>query len=80
MSSAEVITKALELSSEDRADLARQLILSLEPPAADADAENAWESEIERRLGRVDRGEARFFDVDESITRARRALGKENSQ
>ena len=40
---------ALALSVEERADLARELIASLDG-AIDADAEQAWTDEIERRI------------------------------
>jgi putative addiction module component (TIGR02574 family) len=52
------ITKALELSAEDRAELARHLLLSLESDDFDQDAQQAWAKEIERRLEEADRSKA----------------------
>jgi putative addiction module component (TIGR02574 family) len=80
MSSAELMHKAMELSAGDRAELARQLIRSLEPEAPDVDADDAWEAEIERRLQAVDRGDAKLIDWRESVSRARHSLRKGNAQ
>jgi len=52
------IAKALELSADDRAELARHLLLSLETEDVDDDAEQAWAEEIERRLESADRMKA----------------------
>ncbi len=78
MSSTELINKALEMSSQDRAEMARQLILSLEPADTAADANEAWESEIERRLAKADRGETKLVDYRESVERARRSIRKDD--
>jgi putative addiction module component (TIGR02574 family) len=49
MSSKELLAAALALPLDERADLARELIASLDgPPDVDADA--AWGEEIERRI------------------------------
>ncbi|MEX1163424.1 MAG: addiction module protein [Nitriliruptor sp.] len=47
----ELLTAALDLSVEDRADLAAQLLASLETPGDDdaATAERLWAEEIDRR-------------------------------
>lgn len=46
----ELLTAALDLSVEDRADLAAQLLASLETPGdAAATAERLWAEEIDRR-------------------------------
>ena len=47
---ADIIDRALNLPLGDRAELARQLILSLEAGEFDENADAAWEAEIERRL------------------------------
>jgi putative addiction module component (TIGR02574 family) len=74
MSSTELLNKAMELSADERAELARRLILSLDSAPADADADGAWDKEIERRLERLDRGEAKLVDWRESVERARKSL------
>ena len=47
-----VLGDAMDLSDEERADLALELVASLDGPA-DADAQDAWVVEIERRAARV---------------------------
>ena len=73
---AELIDRVMSLPADERAELARQLIVSLEPPAPDAadDVDAAWEEEIERRLGQVDRGEVELRDWRQSIERIRATL------
>jgi putative addiction module component (TIGR02574 family) len=80
VSSAELMQKAMELSAEDRAELARQLIRSLEPETPDIDADEAWEAEIERRLQAVDRGDAKLIDWRESVARARHSLREDDAK
>jgi putative addiction module component (TIGR02574 family) len=70
----ELVEQLLELSPTDRADLARQLLLSLEPTDVDADADQAWEAEIERRCAAVDRGEVELLDWRTSVERIRNTL------
>jgi hypothetical protein len=73
---AELIDRIMSLPDEERAELARQLIISLEPaaPEAGAEVDAAWEAEIERRLGQVDRGEVELRDWRQSIERIRATL------
>ena len=47
-----VLGEALGLTDEERADVAQELVASLDGPS-DADAEEAWVVEIERRARRV---------------------------
>jgi putative addiction module component (TIGR02574 family) len=51
-----LLERALELSSRERAELARRLLLSLESDPFDPDAEDQWGDEIESRLVRADSG------------------------
>ena len=57
-----VLTAAMKLSREERADLARELIASLdeEVEAEGEDVEEAWLAEVERRMEASDCGAARF--------------------
>jgi putative addiction module component (TIGR02574 family) len=48
---AHLIKEALELSPEERVDVATELLASVEE--AHEDVEEAWAEEIERRAGRV---------------------------
>jgi hypothetical protein len=47
-----VLGEALDLTDEERAEVALELVASLDGPR-DADAEEAWVAEIERRARRV---------------------------
>jgi len=50
-----VLIEALRLDDESRTALAAELLASLEGPA-DADAETAWEVEVERRIEAIEAG------------------------
>ena len=56
----EVLREALTLSVEERADVAAELLASLDeaPPDDPAEVEAAWAREIERRARRVMSGES----------------------
>ena len=56
--------QALELPEADRAELARDLVASLDGPG-DADVADAWDKEILRRLAEIDAGTAELIDRDE---------------
>ena len=57
MDSRQLLAEALQLSDEERAALAGELIQSLEHEV-DAEVEAAWSAEIRARLDRVDAGAA----------------------
>lgn len=59
---------ALELPPSERAALAHDLLASLDGPA-DADAADAWEVEITRRLDELESGKAQTVDADEALRR-----------
>lgn len=50
--SQKVLDEAMDLSEAERAEVALELVASLDGPA-DADAQNSWVAEIERRAARV---------------------------
>lgn len=54
-----VLADALRLDADARAELASELLASLDGPA-DADAEAAWDAEIERRIHAIEAGEIRL--------------------
>jgi putative addiction module component (TIGR02574 family) len=56
----ELLREALALPLNERADVAAELLASLDDAAAEhpADVEAAWATEIERRAGRVMAGES----------------------
>ena len=56
-------TQMLALPERERAQLARDLIKSLDAPMDEGVAE-AWDKEILRRLAQVDAGQAKLFTLD----------------
>ena len=75
----EVLNEALELSEEDRAKLARDLLASLETDDFDTDADSAWATEIEARSSAYAKGELAACDWRESLERVRQALSQRRS-
>ena len=63
-------TSVLQLPERERAELAHDLITSLDGPA-DESVEEAWDAEIRRRLGEIDSGTAKLIDRDEFSRRLR---------
>ena len=66
--------QALALTAEERASLARDLLLSLESAELDLSVEQEWAAEVERRAEAYARGETTASDWRESVERTRRAL------
>ncbi len=56
-SAAAVLADALRLDEQARAELAAELLASLDGPA-DPDAETQWAAEIERRVAAIEAGTA----------------------
>ena len=67
-------SEALMLPEAERAELAHELVKSLDAPA-DADAADGWEREISRRLAEIDAGTAKLVDRDEFRRRLQERLG-----
>ena len=63
--------QALKLTAEERAHLADRLLASL---SADAEVEEAWAIEVERRVADLESGRAHLVPAAEAIARARAAL------
>jgi putative addiction module component (TIGR02574 family) len=66
----DLVERAMHLPPRDHAELALQLIRSLETDAPDENVEQEWANEIERRIGEFDRGEVEALDADDAIARA----------
>ena len=62
---------ALELSSEERAQLAQRLLSSL---ARDPEVEAAWDAEIRRRVAELESGAMDTIPAEEVFAEARRQL------
>jgi putative addiction module component (TIGR02574 family) len=63
--------EALKLTAEERARLADRLIASL---SEDAEIEEAWAVEVERRIAEIEAGRAPVVPAADAIARARDAL------
>ncbi len=70
-----VRTEALNLPESDRAELAHNLVASLDGPA-ELDAEKAWDAEIVRRLDEIDSGTATLIDRQEFSRRMRARISR----
>ena len=70
-----VRSDALSLTESERAELAHNLVVSLDG-AADSDAENAWDAEILRRLAEIDAGTAALIDREEFRRRMRARMSR----
>jgi putative addiction module component (TIGR02574 family) len=68
----ELLDKALELPPDQRAELAGELLQSLEAES-DPDAGAAWTNEVRRRVERLDLGLARTVSWPEARDRLRAA-------
>jgi putative addiction module component (TIGR02574 family) len=72
----DVLREALELSTDDRSELAAELLASLDEPVDGGDIEAAWAAEIERRARRVLAGESSGTPWDDVRTQVARDLPK----
>jgi putative addiction module component (TIGR02574 family) len=70
-----VRTEALNLSEPERAELAHNLVASLDGPS-EPDAEKAWDTEILRRLAEIESGTANLIDREEFGRRMRARLSR----
>ncbi len=70
-----VRSEALNLSETERAELAHELVVSLDG-AVDSDAEAAWDTEIVRRLAEIDTGTATLIDREEFRRRMRAQISR----
>jgi putative addiction module component (TIGR02574 family) len=68
-----VLADALRLDNDARAELAAELLASLDGPA-DADAEQAWNVEIERRITAIEAGSISLEPWDEVRRRIERDI------
>ncbi len=68
-------SEVLRLPESERAELAHDLVKSLDLPV-DVDAADAWDQEILRRLAQIDAGTAKLVDRDELRRRMRAHIGK----
>ncbi len=70
----QILDAAMALDDGQRAEVAHQLLLSLEPADFDGDADSAWAAEIRRRLLAIREGRVILRDWDEALTDIRHSL------
>ncbi len=73
-SAPEVLQAAMALAADERAQIAHQLLLSLEPDVVHDDVEQAWAEEIRRRRRAIREGRVALRDWDDAITDIRRSI------
>lgn len=70
-----LLKEALGLPEAERAEMARNLVRSLDGPA-DATAAEDWDQEIGRRIEQIDAGTARCIDRQEFSRRLKDRVGR----
>jgi putative addiction module component (TIGR02574 family) len=73
-SASEILTQALALPLAERAEIAHQLMTSLETEPPDAEWAEAWAKELDKRDEAVENGTAVLYDLDEVFARIRKSL------
>jgi putative addiction module component (TIGR02574 family) len=68
-----VLADALRLDPDGRAEVAAELLVSLDGPD-DPDAEAAWAAEIERRVGEIESGGVKLEDWEDVKRRIERDI------
>jgi putative addiction module component (TIGR02574 family) len=75
MSNEQIVHEALALPAEKRAQLADQLLASLDSPEQ-GQLDQAWEEEIERRIDAYEAGQEKSRPIDEVIREIRQRIGR----
>ena len=65
--------EALSLPEQERAELAKDLLISLDGPA-DAEVRKAWDVEICRRINEIESGAAELLDAGEVLLKVKQRL------
>ena len=71
----DVLHAAMDLKSEERAEIAHQLLLSLEPDDFDEDVGQSWANEVRRRLQTIREGRVSLRDWDTALADLRQSIG-----
>lgn len=74
-----LLHQVLALPEQERANMAYQLLLSLEPEDSDSDAEDAWADEIMARSDAVHHGDYKARDWREALEDIRNQLRRNES-
>jgi putative addiction module component (TIGR02574 family) len=73
MSVQELKTQVMQLSLKERAEMARDLLESLDN-ITEAEREELWLEEVGRRIESVQKGETKLIPIEEALNRAKQAL------
>jgi Putative addiction module component len=74
----EVFASVMQLPEQERADLAHQILLSLEPEEfGDDEIASAWQQEIEARLQKIAGGNFHAHDWRQALQEIRQELRKD---
>ena len=74
----QILDAALALDTAQRAEVAHQLLVSLEADDFDDDADPAWAAEIRRRLQAIRQGKVVLRDWDEALADIRQSLASKD--
>ncbi len=72
--SADILSAAMNLQPAERAEVAHQLLLSLETIPLDDQHDQAWAEVIRRRLKAIRSGEVELRDWDDVLADARKSI------
>jgi len=75
----QIVDAAMGLDARQRAEVAYQLLLSLEPDGFDPDADTAWAAEIKQRLQAIREGRVVLRDWDEALADIRQSLSSQSN-
>jgi hypothetical protein len=70
----DILSAAMSLPPEARAEVAHKLLLSLEPGEPDPNADQAWSDEVRRRLRAIREGRAALRDWNDALEDIRQSL------
>ena len=73
----EILNAALVLDQNARAEIAHQLLLSLEPDGLDDDVDQLWADEIRSRRRAIREGSTDLRDWDDALAGMRESLAAE---
>jgi len=70
-----LVEKGRQLAPDDRYELARQMLISVDEPTGDqASVDAAWEAEYSRRIDDIESGNVQLVDGRETLRLARQRI------
>lgn len=70
----DIISAAMALPAEQRAEVAHQLLLSLEPIETNSDNEQAWSEQVRSRLKAIREAKTSLRDWNDALVDIRQSL------